>query len=370
FVKVLDFGIAKVGGNASKLTRAGQVFGTPHYMSPEQCSGSGVDHRTDIYALGIMMYEMATGRVPFDADNLMGILTKHLYEEAVPPRQINPDLPEGLETVIFRCITKNADERYQTMAEVMADLDQLDAGVAPAARPDPAGRQAVAMASTQEMQAAAVGGRSKLLPIGLGVGAFALAGVATAFFLGSGDSALPPAPAGSFEKQAQAAVSAEMAAVEAEVEAESEKGKAEDAQTEEEGALDTDRVAVQSEPPEAQVFLGEDLIGNAPVKIPRPNKDEKVTLELRASGHQTQSVRISHLTAESVKVTLEKEKEKRSRRWGRRSAKQRKAAKQANKQQPKADKPTEKPAEKPKSKPKSGGGSSLPQTEVLDPWKN
>src|SRR5690606_26509920 len=77
FVKVLDFGIAKVAGaKDAGLTQAGEIFGTPRYMSPEQCAGTSVDHRTDIYALGIMMYEMACGQVPFDADNLMGLLTK------------------------------------------------------------------------------------------------------------------------------------------------------------------------------------------------------------------------------------------------------------------------------------------------------
>ncbi|HJK89549.1 MAG TPA: serine/threonine-protein kinase, partial [Polyangiaceae bacterium LLY-WYZ-15_(1-7)] len=134
FVKVLDFGIAKVGGSSSKLTRAGQVFGTPHYMSPEQCAGSGVDHRTDVYALGIILYEMCTGVVPFDADNLMGILTKHLYEEPIPPRQRNPKLPEELELVILKAITKQADQRYQSMQEFFEDLERLEAGVGTVAR--------------------------------------------------------------------------------------------------------------------------------------------------------------------------------------------------------------------------------------------
>jgi serine/threonine-protein kinase len=108
FVKVLDFGIAKVGGSTSKLTQAGQVFGTPHYMSPEQCAGTNVDQRTDIYAVGVMLYEMATGKVPFDADNLMGILTKHLYENPSPPHELPPpvDVTPALEAVILKCLSK------------------------------------------------------------------------------------------------------------------------------------------------------------------------------------------------------------------------------------------------------------------------
>jgi serine/threonine protein kinase len=133
FVKILDFGIAKVGGDASRLTRAGSVFGTPHYMSPEQAAGTAVDQRTDVYALGIILYEMASGKVPFDADNFMGILTQHMYKAPVPILALvpAPEIPPALDAIIQKCLTKKVEGRYPSMGALLLDLEKLERGETP-----------------------------------------------------------------------------------------------------------------------------------------------------------------------------------------------------------------------------------------------
>lgn len=122
-VTIVDFGLAKVIG-ASRLTRAGMVFGTPHYMSPEQAQGEATDHRADIYALGVVMYEMFTGRVPFEADSYMGVLTKHMYMAPTPPSQLTGTEKLGaLEDITLRCLEKKPEHRYATLRELSHDLD-------------------------------------------------------------------------------------------------------------------------------------------------------------------------------------------------------------------------------------------------------
>ncbi len=125
FVKVVDFGIAKFTGvdeEGRKLTKTGMIFGTPDYMSPEQASGKKPDHRIDVYALGVILYEMITGKVPFEADSFMGILTKHMFEEPDPPSKKRPDLdiPHDVEELILRAMHKDRDQRFHSMSEFAA----------------------------------------------------------------------------------------------------------------------------------------------------------------------------------------------------------------------------------------------------------
>ncbi len=121
-----DFGIAKLlNDNELRLTVPGLIVGTAAYMAPEQATGRPVDARTDIYATGVVLYEMFTGRVPFDADTPMAVLTKHAYEAPPPPRTFNPDLPPLVEAVLLRAMAKDPDARYQNATEMAQDLERV-----------------------------------------------------------------------------------------------------------------------------------------------------------------------------------------------------------------------------------------------------
>lgn len=118
-VKVTDFGIARA---ASSNTISSDVMGSVHYSSPEQARNGFVDGRSDIYSLGIVMYEMVTGRVPFDGDTTVAVAIQHLQEEITPPSTYASNLPISLEKIILKCTQKNPDRRYQTIEDLLADL--------------------------------------------------------------------------------------------------------------------------------------------------------------------------------------------------------------------------------------------------------
>jgi serine/threonine-protein kinase len=333
FVKVLDFGIAKVGGAKSKLTQVGQVFGTPHYMSPEQCAGTAVDKRTDVYALGVIMYEMASSRVPFDADNLMGILTKHLYEEPIKPHELPPpvDVPPALEAIILKCLAKKAEQRYQSMQEVLADLELVAQGETPGAvvegvrrasgggpRPDPTGKTALAM-DVGDMQLPQRSNKGLII----GVAAAVLLGViGVVVALSGGDEPQAQAPV-----QPVAPPVAPTPAPEPVVEPEPDKPAAAE-------PAPVVKVTLRSTPNNAEIYQGGALIGRTPLALPRPRAGEgPLDVVLKADGYRDLNVRIISLTPEDFPVELE---------------------------------PTPTPAAEEKKPPKRP--PSTPSTEVLDPW--
>jgi serine/threonine-protein kinase len=123
-VKILDFGIAKVtrADTDTNLTKTGAIFGTPHYMAPEQALGQRVDHRADIYSMGIILYEMLAGRVPFRSDSFMAVLTQHVTKEPKAPSTVAPTrgVPVELESVAMRAIRKKPEERFQDMGQLVS----------------------------------------------------------------------------------------------------------------------------------------------------------------------------------------------------------------------------------------------------------
>jgi serine/threonine-protein kinase len=135
FVKILDFGLAKIDGAVgAPMTRQGAVFGTPHYMSPEQGLGIRADRRTDVYSLGVILYEMASGQVPFNARNMNEIVRQHLTKPPVPLGALGPTVavPPAFDALVLRCLAKQPDGRWGTMGELAAELERIAATVGPA----------------------------------------------------------------------------------------------------------------------------------------------------------------------------------------------------------------------------------------------
>src|SRR2546429_6459858 len=126
-VKVTDFGIARAG--TSQMTEAGSITGTAQYLSPEQARGAPVDQRSDLYSVGIVLYEMLTGKVPFTGDTPLEIAMKHLSEVPVPPSELRDDVPDDLDLIALRALAKDPEDRYQTAAEMDADLARIQRGL-------------------------------------------------------------------------------------------------------------------------------------------------------------------------------------------------------------------------------------------------
>lgn len=126
-VKVTDFGIARAA-TASTVTNTSNVIGSVHYFSPEQARGGYTDEKSDIYSLGIVMYEMITGKVPYEGDSPITVALKHIQEDITPPREMDSTVPVSLQNIIMRCVQKSQIDRYSTASELLTDLKKVKYG--------------------------------------------------------------------------------------------------------------------------------------------------------------------------------------------------------------------------------------------------
>ena len=139
-VKVMDFGIARAMSDAqATMTQTAQVIGTAQYLSPEQARGERVDTRSDLYSTGCLMYELLVGRPPFTGDSPVAIAYQHVRENPIPPSRLDPDLPPWADAIVLKAMAKSANDRYQTAAEMNADIQRAASGmqVAAAFQPPP-----------------------------------------------------------------------------------------------------------------------------------------------------------------------------------------------------------------------------------------
>jgi beta-lactam-binding protein with PASTA domain/predicted Ser/Thr protein kinase len=141
-VKVTDFGIARAG--ASQMTEAGSIVGTAQYLSPEQARGAGVDQRSDLYSVGVVLYELLTGKVPFNGESPVEIAMKHLSDTPPPPSELNAEVPAELDMIVMRALAKDPARRYQSGEQMDADLERVARGLGVSAETEEAATQIIA----------------------------------------------------------------------------------------------------------------------------------------------------------------------------------------------------------------------------------
>jgi eukaryotic-like serine/threonine-protein kinase len=334
FVKILDFGIAKVSTSEGKLTRAGAVFGTPHYMSPEQAAGTSVDERGDIYSLGIILYELVSGKVPFDADNFMGVLTQHMYKAPTLLAEVTADaelLPPGLESIVMKCLAKRPEQRYQSMNEFVGDIDKVLAGARPSAT-RVAREDLTAPGSYYEGESSSRGASKRR---------WAWVGAAVVVALAAGAAVLTRRPAPHPPALPAPQVAVPDAPKTAEVMGDTAPRAA--------PGPSLRQVLLATEPMAAEIFKGTESLGTSPVSVSVP-EGQSIELTIKAPGFKDSRLMVDGSeTSQSIRLEAL-------------------AAPRGKPQKPSNAKATPATTKPTATKPAGGKRPSLGGGEIIDPW--
>ena len=334
FPKLLDFGIAKLmgtsAGSGGLKTSTGQPIGTPHYMSPEQCRGRDVDHRTDVYSFGVMAHEVLTGKLPFSGGDVMELLIKQVQAPAPPMSRVCKELSPALDEPVLAMLSKDPKKRPSTLGQAVEALFRAansagyavplapvggDSGARIVPPPDISTANTMAEAetlgakpftlqtfqgTTTESFATAPSARAKRRTLtkamGLGVlGAAVIAGgVFAATRNGAAPASVPTAQVASAAALAPAAPPPALDPARA----------APTATPEARGSDATVRVVIQSTPAGATVFRGDESLGTTPLTLPMRKGNEKATFWLKLSGHDPAPVEVEPSESRTVSVGL------------------------------------------------------------------
>lgn len=384
FIKVLDFGIAKVtsdeGEGGRALTRTGMIFGTPEYMSPEQAKGERVDHRVDVYAVGVIIYELLTGRVPFTADTFMGILTKHMFEAPPAPSTIVPtaQIPSEAEAIILKALQKDREYRFQSMKELAEAVEAVGTGLAAV----DVVQENVAAPATGKTHfstgAPAVEDTDDLAPPRSRAGLFVGGVVAAVLLVGGGLWAFS-GPGAEDEPETESSVSEVVVASpdpvpEPDEKAESDDGT--DSTVVPPAVPRTVAITISTPGVEGKVYDNRDdsLIGNTNEPIELPHSADTMDLYVRAEGYEDHLVDLVpdvDKTITAALTRLQPDKAGRSKRTRSKRRTRSKSKSSSTKSQPKKSTTDSKPKSEPKPKPtpdpkpKSGGSTS---PDLKDPF--
>jgi len=281
----------------------GEVFGTPQYMSPEQSVGNTLDHRSDIYSLGVILYELTTGRVPFDAEDMVTILGQQMHMPPKPFRELGleQEIPPAFEQIVFKCLAKKPSERYQSMNELIADLDSFRKNMTPSqppsSKPSPkiGANIPVSASSPDEITSSLklINATPRWpLYVGGGVGVAALL-MGALYFGSKKKDLLSSVDAGSLDAllpiQVSPSTSPSIIVSPVTPPEETEKRK----------------ITISVEPKDSHVFSGDRDLGTGTVKV-EIGKSETLALEIRRAGYVSKRINLGDDSQADLSIRLQK----------------------------------------------------------------